>query len=653
MKFQESIIAQCEGIHEPKAATQFLHDLGDIYWVRMSLLTQERSLLPVHYKDISNKSTVEEHAFETSDLRDLVILKPQWLIDVLRCVVTNTDNALAIEDGVLPHVLLRHLWETYPEHLHPYFLLLMEHFEISFRLNTHTSLVPSLLPMCCLQPEKVEFSANNAMCRIFYDFAGLAPVEFLCRLFVRLHTLLLQQSDLEAGYQMWRTGMFILHDNTRALVELVPISKGLSIHESNQSSYASQSTSFPSDKTVVKHFWGQNKQYIESALVADKERELRKMLSYRRLILSAEGNDPAAILEIIASTIESLLQDSYAQVFVEKRVPCCHCIERLEVESLHKCEDTEKVVHTNLSNPPLISSLDTGGTHDSFFAFNPHISCSFGFSDCCKALGDESARSLLQCPVDGRNVSPELLLFGTHDRLKAKKSTSSIAECVVFHPTTAADPNYNKFISAPSAKETHKSTSESKPTDPKEIQNELVEQKKEKRPDTEVSQAVVKIEEKKPDRGRVKSKLKNQPMVNHEAVQSTINTEKAHVIQTSKINETKKTLGPANVHSQSETQSKNIAQTTTNLDVLETKPAVEVKRQSAEGKQSLQPNPSMLLLRRNVSRINQREDEITGELRVNAISSLPLNLTMIDYCTLCNHHVYGRKSSFFPLFSLF
>lgn len=115
----ERIAAQ-HGLDEDAAATllRLLHDLGHV----------------IHYGD-------------DDGLDDFVVLQPEWLTKAIGYVLEDRDARQA--GGIIQHARLSELWEQrgYTRELHPYFLRLMEKFDISYRLQGgNSSLVPQLVP---------------------------------------------------------------------------------------------------------------------------------------------------------------------------------------------------------------------------------------------------------------------------------------------------------------------------------------------------------------------------------------------------------------------------------------------------------------------------------------------------------------------------
>ncbi|WP_416954853.1 COR domain-containing protein [Nocardioides sp. T5] len=106
---------------EASALSALLHDLGAI----------------IHYA-------------EDDGLRDFVVLQPEWLTKAIGFVLE--DEQTRENGGVLEHRWLAEIWGSrndlnYPKVLYPYFLRLMEKFDVSYRLiDEESSLVAQLVP---------------------------------------------------------------------------------------------------------------------------------------------------------------------------------------------------------------------------------------------------------------------------------------------------------------------------------------------------------------------------------------------------------------------------------------------------------------------------------------------------------------------------
>ena len=116
-------ICEQHGLTDPETSTlaKLMHDLG----------------LVIYYS-------------EDEGLRDVVVLNPEWLTKAISYVLDDRPTMHA--GGVLNHARLREIWqdreEGYANRYHPYFLRLMEKFDISYRLDGDElhSLIPQLVP---------------------------------------------------------------------------------------------------------------------------------------------------------------------------------------------------------------------------------------------------------------------------------------------------------------------------------------------------------------------------------------------------------------------------------------------------------------------------------------------------------------------------
>ena len=120
---QLAAICAQHGLSEPETSTlaKLMHDLG----------------LIVYYSD-------------DEGLRDIVVLNPEWLTKAISYVLE--DEATRQAEGILDHARLRQIWGDragYESRYYPYFLRLMEKFDISYRIegDETRSLVAQLVPL--------------------------------------------------------------------------------------------------------------------------------------------------------------------------------------------------------------------------------------------------------------------------------------------------------------------------------------------------------------------------------------------------------------------------------------------------------------------------------------------------------------------------
>jgi hypothetical protein len=159
-------------------------------------------------------------------LRNLVVLKPNWVTDAINRVLA--DETVRRARGVLAHAELGRIWAAYERTLYPTFLRLMERFDLSYQLEaeavgqppTH-SLVPQLLPFQP-PPEAARWAETppdqqrqmTMVYRMNFVPAGIVPW-----FIVRTHRY---GRDIH-----WREGVLLEYDGHQARVEINPIDREL------------------------------------------------------------------------------------------------------------------------------------------------------------------------------------------------------------------------------------------------------------------------------------------------------------------------------------------------------------------------------------------------------------------------------------------
>jgi len=86
--------------------------------------------------------------FEINGLKDKVVINPQWIVDVMACVVSVKKTA--VKEGRLRYSDVRKIWSQYDKSLHPWMLKLTETFDLTYSVNSSDGdpliIVPCLLP---------------------------------------------------------------------------------------------------------------------------------------------------------------------------------------------------------------------------------------------------------------------------------------------------------------------------------------------------------------------------------------------------------------------------------------------------------------------------------------------------------------------------
>jgi Leucine-rich repeat (LRR) protein len=195
VRFEEICLRhQLEG-DEIVTLAEFMHDLGQI----------------VYYSG-------------DEGLRDFVILDPEWLTKAISYVLE--DDSTAQSGGVLDHARLAEIWHdrkdgpSYPARYHPYFLRLMEKFDVSYRLegDDFRSLVAQLVPY---ERSDLPWDTNTLMPD------GIRSIALACQLSEPVPGLVawltVRHHRASIG-KHWRTGVFLRHPISAyasdALIEL-------------------------------------------------------------------------------------------------------------------------------------------------------------------------------------------------------------------------------------------------------------------------------------------------------------------------------------------------------------------------------------------------------------------------------------------------
>lgn len=175
------------------------HGLEEAESAVLAKLLHERGVV-IHYGD-------------DDGLQDIVVVQPEWLTRAISYVLADARTKEA--GGKLEHARLKEIWQerapgqAYDAKYHPYFLRLMEKFEVSYRFpdDEKASLVAQLVPFRQPKPpweEGAEGAHRLALvCRMRDEAPGLIPW-----LTVRNHRF-------STGTH-WRHGVFLQHASYRS-----------------------------------------------------------------------------------------------------------------------------------------------------------------------------------------------------------------------------------------------------------------------------------------------------------------------------------------------------------------------------------------------------------------------------------------------------
>ena len=161
------------------------------------------------------------HYSDDEKLRDDVILKPEWLTKAIGFVLE--DRKTQDVDGILPDTRLSQVWHDhsfkdeprYDPDLYPFFLRLMEKYDVSYRLpeERNASLVAQHVPQ--VRPELPWLPEENPpenlrriamICAMEEDPPGLVPW-----MIVRTHDYAAEHKNHRLH---WDKGMFLRHSRT-------------------------------------------------------------------------------------------------------------------------------------------------------------------------------------------------------------------------------------------------------------------------------------------------------------------------------------------------------------------------------------------------------------------------------------------------------
>lgn len=185
------------------AETCAKHSLSEIDTSTLAHLMHDLGYI-VHYSDDEN-------------LRDDVVLKPQWLTKAIGFVLE--DRATAEREGILPDGHLTQVWRDhafegeprYDPNVYPFFLRLMEKYDVCYRLTDgkaslvaqHVPQVRPELPWLPEQEPPKDQRRIAMVCSMEEDPPGLVPW-----MIVRTHDY---AYPVNAHSLHWQKGMFLSH----------------------------------------------------------------------------------------------------------------------------------------------------------------------------------------------------------------------------------------------------------------------------------------------------------------------------------------------------------------------------------------------------------------------------------------------------------
>lgn len=126
-------------VDKVEKCTKVLHELGEICHFQQ-------------HEELKVLAPFSSSSSPSHPPKDLIILDPQWLLQVMSTLFTTKHRWL--KNGVLEHAVLKQIWKQYPEAIHEKLLLLMEKFQVAFSVDGE---VASLVNVIMHPPEKYDF----------------------------------------------------------------------------------------------------------------------------------------------------------------------------------------------------------------------------------------------------------------------------------------------------------------------------------------------------------------------------------------------------------------------------------------------------------------------------------------------------------------
>ncbi len=138
-------------------------------------------------------------------LKNLVVLKPNWITKAISCALTDEVTKAAF--GRLRHIDLTRIWQAYDPSLYSAFYSLMSKFDLCYKIeHVESSLIPALLPF---KPPTTQ--ALSPRLEMVYRLSSI-PAGLMSRFIVRTHRF---TQDIH-----WREGVILAYSDQRARAEL-------------------------------------------------------------------------------------------------------------------------------------------------------------------------------------------------------------------------------------------------------------------------------------------------------------------------------------------------------------------------------------------------------------------------------------------------
>lgn len=236
----------------------------------------DRTIAPEHVDLFAKLSHTLGHLIHYEydvALRNIVILKPDWLATAISLVLDDPDTRE--DNGLVNFDRLRLLWDDphrdpinrYPAELHSAFLRLMERFDLSYEVQLPQKDAPKTILISQLVPEARPTALPDwtdppmdgdieqiQICRIVDDHGqSVTPEGIFYRLIVRLHKYSLGRDNYHDSVH-WQRGLMLDDDyNGRALLEHIENDIKITVRAAFPERFLAMLTG--EVKWLVEYFW--------------------------------------------------------------------------------------------------------------------------------------------------------------------------------------------------------------------------------------------------------------------------------------------------------------------------------------------------------------------------------------------------------------
>ncbi len=161
--------------------------------------------------------------FNNELLRDKLVINPQFMVDLMACLVSINNNCIV--DGKLYHRDVEKIWKKYDPSLHPWILKITERFDLTYALqDQNMNLVPCLMPdmppidldSFNYELTSEEYASNSLSKRIKKEIKVIYQFDYLpAGLFNRAQVRMFQLTDNKI---IWKHGSLLKKNNHLALI---------------------------------------------------------------------------------------------------------------------------------------------------------------------------------------------------------------------------------------------------------------------------------------------------------------------------------------------------------------------------------------------------------------------------------------------------